>query len=121
MTFDLQSHNIVHQLIQAADPSNFKFSELYHLYTLNESYNITDSIRTLTIFAISAAPANLYSDLFKGWKVASKSPLTFYRSESTVVQFFADWTIHARIGLKDEAVFEVGKMDTFKSLIDYLK
>ena len=120
MLFDLKESNVMWKVIEAANPQNFMYSEAYSLRGAKNEYVITESIRTLTILSISAAPANLYTDLFHGWKVADQSPLTFHQPNLASVVFCSNWTIRARFGFKSEEIFEVNKPNTFLQLKSYL-
>ena len=122
MTFDLRDPVVIHRIIEAADPQNFDYKEHYKLFSQQHTFNITDSIRTLTILAISARPFNLYTDLFKGWAVKAETPLVFCRfMDDTSVVFCADWTILVHSCVKGDTVFAVSKSGVFEHLQNHLR
>ncbi|MCI9087610.1 MAG: hypothetical protein HFJ32_03540 [Clostridia bacterium] len=121
MTFDLRDPAIIHRIIEAADPQNFDYKEHYKLSSQQQTFIITDSIRTLTILAISAKPFNLYTDLFKDWMVKATTPLTFHRlMDNASVVFCSDWTIQVHSCVKGGKVLAVSKSDVFEHLKSHL-
>lgn len=121
MTFDLRDSAVIQNIIKAADPQNFDYKEHYNLSSQQQILEITDSIRTLTILAISAKPFNLYTDLFKGWNVSAAVPLTFHRFiDNASIVFCPDWTVRVQSCVKEEKVFAVSKSGVFEHLKNYL-
>lgn len=121
MTFDLRDPAIIHRIIEVADPQNFDYKEHYELFSQQQTFIITDSIRTLTILAISAKPFNLYTDLFKDWMVKAATPLAFHRlMDNASVVFCSDWTIQVLSCVKGDTVLAVSKSGVFENLKNHL-
>lgn len=118
MTFDLRDPNVMQAIIEAANPNNFDFREHYFLAASHHTYPITESVRTLTIFAISLG-CDLYTEFFQDWNIMAKSPITFYRSNMTIM-FCDNWTVQVRFGRKKKIVLDVSKPDTYTNLKEYL-
>ena len=66
-----------------------------------QTFTITNSIRTLTILSISAKPFNLYTDL---WFIANAS-----------IIFCPDWTIQVHSCVKENRVLVVNKSDVLST------
>lgn len=123
MTFYLRDPAVLQRIIQAASPQNFDYKERYELIAQQvQLFEITESIRTLTILSIASRPFDLYADLFKGWNVVATTPLNFYRAEDkTTVIFCSDWTIRLLRAKKDVETLYVNKLGVFTRLSNLLK
>lgn len=115
--FDLRDPDVLKKIINAASPQNFDPNETYFLANPRPTRDITKSMRTLTILAISAEPSNLYTELFEGWKVADADPLTFHRqTNDAIVLFYPDWKVQVHIIPKRNDTFIVSKTGVFECL-----
>lgn len=122
MTFDLRDPAIIKRILDAASPKNFDYKEAYYLANSQNTLNITESIRTLTILSISAHDTDLYTNLFKGWKVADATPLAFFHTKNDkIITFCSDWTVQARSSVKKDEVFVVSKSGIFEQIKTYLE
>lgn len=122
MTFNLRDTQAVEKILSAASSEQFDYKEDYSLSTPKHTLSITGSIRTLTILSISAQPANLYAELFNGWRIADATPLAFFHPRKNLVVIFRpDWVVQAHAGSLPEKELLVSKFGCFEELKAYLQ